>query len=185
MPARAELKLLWKTTGTYQSFPQNHYILLINLHHRFEFFGSHGLPTFPNNSMNSSLTLVSPTPVPRPVSYRTSGKENGQHETQTYHPNRRALSDSQVFQSHPFHEGPSNPLFSHGYARSYGYGGGPYGYTGITGYGDSRSPNSFGADFLNNYNKQPNPMANMGQQQGLGMGQHPGNNTSGNNTFGI
>ncbi|KAH6709119.1 hypothetical protein BKA61DRAFT_556473 [Leptodontidium sp. MPI-SDFR-AT-0119] len=150
--------------------------------HRFEFFNSHGLPTFPNNSMHSNHTLASPTPVPRPTSYRTSGKENGQPEMQTYHPNRRALSDSQVYPPHAFHEGPSNPLFNHGYTRSYGYGGGPYGYTG---YGDNRSPNSFGSNFLNDYNKQPNPMASVGQQQGHGMGQHPGNNTSGNNNFGI
>ncbi|KAG4428738.1 hypothetical protein IFR05_015779 [Cadophora sp. M221] len=150
--------------------------------HRFEFFGSHGLPTYQNNSMNSNHTLASPTPVPRPTSYRTSGKENGQPEMQTYHPNRRALSDSQVYPPHAYHEGASNPLFNHGYTRSYGYGGGPYGYAG---YGDSRSPNSFGSNFLNDYNKQPNPMASMGQQQGHGIGQHPGNNTSGNNNFGI
>ncbi|KAH7364084.1 hypothetical protein BKA65DRAFT_572239 [Rhexocercosporidium sp. MPI-PUGE-AT-0058] len=150
--------------------------------HRFEFFSSHGLPTFPNGSMNSNHTLASPTPVPRPTTYRTSGKENGQLEIQTYHPNRRALSDSQVYPPHSYHEGSTNPLFNHGYARSYGYAGGPYSYTG---YGDNRSPNSFGSSFLNDYNKQPNPMTNMDQQQGHGMGPHPGNNTSGNNNFGI
>ncbi|KAL2072676.1 hypothetical protein VTL71DRAFT_12019 [Oculimacula yallundae] len=149
--------------------------------HRFEFFSSHGLPSYPSNSMNTTLTLASPTPVPRPTTYRTSGKENGQPEMQTYHPNRRALSDPQVYPPHAYHEGASNPLFNHVYARSHGYGLGTYSYTG---YGDIRSPNSFNPSFLNDYNKQPNPIANMGQLQGHGTGQPSGNSTN-MNDFGI
>ncbi|KAK0119296.1 hypothetical protein ONS95_008143 [Cadophora gregata] len=150
--------------------------------HRFELFGSHGLPTFPNNSMNSNHTLASPTPVPRPTMYRASGKENGQAEMLTYHPNRRALSDSQVYPPHAYHEGVSNPLFHQNYARTYGYGGGPFGYTG---FGDARSPSGFGSNFITDFNRQPNPMANMSQQQSHSMGpRHDSTTTSGNN-FGI
>ncbi|KAH7417419.1 hypothetical protein BKA64DRAFT_300248 [Cadophora sp. MPI-SDFR-AT-0126] len=146
--------------------------------HRFEFLSSHGLPTFPNSLMNSSHTLASPTPVPRPTMYRASGKENGQAEMLTYHPNRRALSDSQVYPPHAYHEAASNPLFHHNYARSYGYGGSPLGYTS---FGDNRSPTGFSSNFINDYNKQPNPMANMGQEQSHGTGPRPDSNASANN----
>ncbi|CZT49818.1 uncharacterized protein RSE6_10710 [Rhynchosporium secalis] len=149
--------------------------------HRFDFFAPHGLSSYPSNGMNSTIALASPTPVPRPTTFRISGKENGLPETLNYHHNRRSLSDSQVYPPHVYHEGNSNPLFSHSFARPYGFGMGPSTYTG---FGDSRSPNSFNFNFLNDYNRQPNPMTSMGQQEGHGMGQQAGNNASMNN-FGI
>ncbi|KAK6587415.1 hypothetical protein PZA11_000705 [Diplocarpon coronariae] len=151
--------------------------------HRFDFPpSSHGLHAYSNNSMVSVHTLASPTPAPKPTSYRAHGKENGSPEMTSYHQNRRALSDPQVYPTHTFYDSTSNPLFNQTHTRSLAFGAN---YPSYNTYSDNRSPGAFGSNFLSEYNKQYNPISYTGHTQNHGMDNGDGIGNSGGISFGM
>ncbi|KAH8770320.1 hypothetical protein BGZ57DRAFT_985798 [Hyaloscypha finlandica] len=94
--------------------------------HRFDLpNATHGLPMYPDELQNSSRFPVSPTPVPKPLSYRPHGKENGKPELPHQQQARRAPSAPSApphgFTPQMFLDPSSvNPLYNHAYARSFG-----------------------------------------------------------------
>ncbi|TVY17172.1 hypothetical protein LARI1_G004571 [Lachnellula arida] len=84
--------------------------------HRFD-FPNNGLPLYQNNSM--TISHISPTPVPKPISARGLGKEN----MHSHMHNRQSASySSHVYPSQVFYNPSFNPLYNHAYAGTFGYG---------------------------------------------------------------
>ncbi|PBP25812.1 type-2 protein geranylgeranyltransferase subunit beta [Diplocarpon rosae] len=151
--------------------------------HRFDLPPpSHALDSYSNNSMISGHSFASPTPTPKPTSYRAQGKENGHPEMTSYNHNRRTLSDSQVYPTHTFYDSTSNPLFNQTHTRSLAFGAN---YPSYNTYSDNRSPGGFGSNFLSDYNKQYNSMSYTGHPQNHGMENSNSVSDSGGMSFGM
>jgi hypothetical protein len=136
---------------------------------RFDFIGAtRGLTSYSSEAQSSSRFPVSPTPVPKPASYRPCGKENGMPELPAQQNARRAPSapaslshgyPPQIFLNHSS----LNPLYNPmEYARSFG------GFANPT-YHMANVPMGFGTTFHGEF-KPSGPMLQQQQSQGEDMG---------------
>ncbi|TVY27396.1 hypothetical protein LHYA1_G004193 [Lachnellula hyalina] len=84
--------------------------------HRFD-LPNNGLPLYQNNS--TTISHISPTPVPKAIPARSLGKEN----MHSHMPTRQSASyPSHVYPSQILYNPSSNPLYNHAYAGTFGYG---------------------------------------------------------------
>ncbi|TVY48759.1 hypothetical protein LOCC1_G001652 [Lachnellula occidentalis] len=84
--------------------------------HRFD-LPNNGLPLYQDSS--TTISHISPTPVPKPILARGLGKEN----MHSHMHNRQSASyPSHVYPSQVFYNPSFNPLYNHAYAGTFGYG---------------------------------------------------------------
>ncbi|TVY42570.1 hypothetical protein LSUB1_G001221 [Lachnellula subtilissima] len=84
--------------------------------HRFD-LPNNGLPLYQNNS--TTISHISPTPVPKTIPACGLGKEN----MHSHMHNRQSASyPSHVYPSQVFYNPSFNPLYNHAYAGTFGYG---------------------------------------------------------------
>jgi hypothetical protein len=130
-----------------------------------------------NETQGSSRFPVSPTPVPKPLSYRPYGKENGKPDMPPQQQQQaRRVPSAPAAMSHGYAPqmflNPSsiNPLYNHAYARSFG------GFSQHT-FTMTNVPMGYGANFQGDF-KPVGTMLQPQQSQGQSMG------TNNNNGFG-
>ncbi|KAE9381201.1 hypothetical protein N431DRAFT_322674 [Stipitochalara longipes BDJ] len=129
---------------------------------------THGLPLYMNESQNSSRFPISPTPVPKPLSYRLCGKENGKPDLPAQHQPARRVPSAPAVPSHGYtpqmflNPSAMNPLYNHAYARSFG------GFSQHT-FTMTNVPMGYGSNFQGDF-KPIGSMLQPQQQQGPGMG---------------
>jgi hypothetical protein len=135
------------------------------------------MPPFPNHSTTSTIIQASPTPIPRPTTFRAFGKENGQLEL----PNRRSHSNptnpTHMYPPQMFYDTSFNPLFNHAYAaRSFPFGESQSNYNDNR--GSSGYPSSFQGDF-----RHVTTSARSQQTQGQSSDSGPNSMTGAANGF--
>jgi len=141
---------------------------------------THGLPVYSNEPQIPSRFPVSPTPVPKPLSYRPYGKENGKSDLPAKPQHGRRVPSAPASMSHGYAPqmflNPSavNPLYNHAYARSFG---------GFSQHSFSMTdvPMGYGANVQGDF-KPVGSMLQPHQPQGPGMGSN--NMGSNKNGFG-
>jgi len=134
----------------------------------------HGLPSsmYSNETQSSSRFPVSPTPVPKPLSYRSYGKENGKSDLSAQPQHGRRIPSAPASMSHgyaaqTFLNPPTinNPLYNHQYARSFG----GFSQHSQHSFSMTNAPMGYGNNFQEEF-KPTSLMLQPQQPQGRGMG---------------